>query len=181
VREWLSGLFQSTLSRLLAYALSGVFTAFLVMLFGGRLSAFLKSDIQANVGLLLLLVFFALIGLIAGVERIFMLVNVQRGAPGIIEDERVGETQQLLLETLARVESQPPLNSYTEAELKAELLMRVDQWEGAVSPYLGQEDRHRIQTMRDHIQNQSLKYAREEGADWTKIVKDITSIARTRG
>lgn len=181
MRDWLSGLFQSTLSRLLAYALSGFFTAFLVMVFGGRLAGILKSDIRANVGLLLVLVLFSFIGLAAGVERIVTLIRGRREAPGFIQDERVGETQKLLLETLARVESQPPLNSYTEAELKAELLMRVDQWEGAVAPYLGEEDRHRIQTMRDHIQDQSLKYAREEGADWTKIVKDITSIAGSRG
>lgn len=180
MRDWLSGLFQSTLSRLLAYALSGFFTAFVVMLFGGRLAEFLRSNVRANVGLLLLLVLFSLIGLAAGVERIFTLISQHRVKPRVVQDERVGETQKLLLETLARVESQPPLNSYTEAELKAELLTRVDLWESAVSPYLGQEDRHRIQTMRDHIQNQSLKYAREEGADWTKIVKDITSIVKSQ-
>lgn len=181
MREWISGLFQSTLSRLLAYALSGFFTAFLVMLFGGRLAEFLRSDIQANVGLLLLLVLFSFIGLAAAVERIFVSIRERRGQPGPMRDERVDETQKLLLKTLARVESQPPLNSYTESELRAELLSRVDQWEGAVAPYLGKEDRHRIQVMRDHIQNQSLKYAKEEGADWTKIVKDITSIAMSNG
>lgn len=181
MREWLSGLFQSTLSRLLAYALSGFFTAFLIMLFGGRLAEILNSDIRANVGLLLVLVLFSFIGLAAGVERIVKLIRERKDSPGVIHDERLRETQRLLLETLARVESQPPLNSYTESELKAELLTRVDQWEAAVAPYVGQEEMHRIQTMRDHIQDQSLKYAREEGADWTKIVKDITAIPRTGG
>lgn len=179
MREWLSGLFQSTLSRLLAYALSGFFTAFLVMLFGGRLAEFLTSEIQANVGLLLLLVLFALLGLAAVVERIFAYIRESRGQPGYERDVRVDETQKLLLETLARVESQPPLNEYERAELRTTLLIRVDQWEDAVAPYIGQEERHRIQAMRDHIQNQSLKYAKEEGADWTRIVKDITSIARS--
>jgi len=179
VREWLSGLFQSTLSRLLAYALSGFFTAFLVMLFGGRLSAFLRSEVRANIGLLLVLTLFAFIGLAAGVEHILATMKTRGKGPGRIQDERVEETQSRLLETLAKVESQLPLNSYERAELRAELLSRVDQWEGAVAPYLGEEDRRRIQVMRDHIQNQSLKYAREEGADWTRIVKDITSIARS--
>lgn len=181
VRDWLSGLFQSTLSRLLAYALSGFFTAFLVLLFGGRLAEFLQSDIEVNIGLLLLLVLFSCLGLVAGIERLLAYIREGRGQPVRIRDERVEETQRLLLETLAKVESQLPLNSYERAELRAELLSRVDQWEGAVAPYLGEEDRRRIQAMRDHIQNQSLKYAKEEGADWTKIVKDITSIAQTNG
>lgn len=33
-----------------------------------------------------------------------------------------------------------------------------------------EEKRHRIQAMRDHIQNQSLMYAKGEGADGTKII-----------
>jgi hypothetical protein len=181
VREWLSGLFQSTLSRLLAYALSGFFTAFLVMLFGGRLADLLRSEVQANVGLLLLLFLFALIGLAAGIERIVELAGVRRTKTDKLSDERVSETQRLLLETLARVESQPPLSSASEAELRAELLSRLDQWEVALTPYLGEEEQMRVQTMRDHIQNQSLKYAKEVGADWTRIVKDITSIALSPG
>jgi len=181
VREWLSGLFQSTLSRLLAYALSGFFTAFLVLLFGGRLADLLRSEVQANVGLMLLLVLFSLIGLAAGLERILDYLGERRGQTHRIDDERVSEAQRLLLETLARVASGPPLNSATEAELRAELLFRVDQWELVLVPYLGEEEKQRIHTMRDHIQNQPLKYAKEEGADWTRIVKDITSIARAGG
>jgi len=181
VREWISGLFQSTLSRLLAYALSGFFTAFLVLLFGGRLADLLGSEIQVNVGLLLILVLFSLIGLAAGLERIFDYLGERRERVEIVDDELVSEAQRLLLETLARVQSQPPLNSSTEPELRAELLFRVDQWELVLVPYLGEEEKQRIHTMRDHIQNQSLKYAKEEGADWTRIVKDITSIAKSRG
>ena len=181
MREWLSGLFQSTLSRLLAYALSGFFTAFLVLLFGGRLADLLRSEVQANVGLMLLLVLFSLIGLAAGLERILDYLGERRGQTHRIDDERVSEAQRLLLETLARVASGPPLNSATEAELRAELLFRVDQWELVLVPYLGEEEKQRIHTMRDHIQNQPLKYAQEEGADWTRIVKDITSIARAGG
>jgi hypothetical protein len=179
VRDWLSGLFQSTLSRLLAYALSGFFTAFLVLLFGGRLAEFLRSDIEANIGLLLLLVLFSCVGLAAGIERILASIRERREQAGGMQDERVEKTQKMLLETLAKVESQLPQNSYERAALRAELLSRVDQWEGAVIPYLGEEDKHRIRAMRDHIQNQSLKYAKEAGADWTKIVKDITAIARS--
>ncbi len=179
VRDWFSGLFQSTLSRLLAYALSGFFTAFLVLLFGGRLAEFLRSDVQANIGLLLLLVLFSCLGLAAGIERIMVTIRERREQTGLIQDERVEKTHRLLLETLAKVESELPQNSYERAELRAELLSRVDQWEGAVIPYLGEEERHRIRAMRDHIQNQSLKYAKEVGADWTRIVKDITAIARS--
>lgn len=179
MKDWLSGLFQSTLSRLLAYALSGFFTAVLVLLFGGRMAEFLRSDIQANIGLLLLLVLFSCVGLAAGIERIMFYIRDRREQGGRLRDEQVEETQRLLLETLAKVESQLPQNSYERAELRAELLFRVDQWEGAVIPYLGEEEKHRIKAMRDHIQNQSLKYAKEVGADWTKIVKDITIIART--
>ncbi|MFO8036326.1 MAG: hypothetical protein R6U57_06850 [Anaerolineales bacterium] len=106
-------------------------------------------------------------------------IRERREQTGLIQDERVEKTHRLLLETLAKVESELPQNSYERAELRAELLSRVDQWEGAVIPYLGEEERHRIRAMRDHIQNQSLKYAKEVGADWTRIVKDITAIARS--
>lgn len=181
MREWLSGLFQSTLSRLLAYALSGFFTAFLVLLFGGRLADLLQSEVQVNLGLILILVLFSLIGLAAGVERILENLGEPRAGDIKLDVGRVAEAQRLLLETLARVESQPSLSSGTESELRAELLFRVDQWELVLVPVIGEEEIQRIRTMRDHIQNQSLKYAKEEGADWTRIVKDITAIAQSGG
>ena len=94
-------------------------------------------------------------------------------------DENLEQSQRLLLEKLAKIETGPEIH-YTNAmrDFRSELITHFDQWEGAVEPYISDTDEDRIRKMRAHIQSQSLNHAREEGAEWTQTVKEITYTAR---
>lgn len=179
--EWISKLLQDTLSRTLAAFLSGFLVAALVFAFSSDFAGFLRSEVIANVGLMLILVLFSLIGLATGLSGLWTVLVRYRGAHAARpRDEHVEETQKLLLEKLAVVEAGPEIyTDHVMRDFRAELIARYDQWEGAVEPYIAESDKEQISEMRAHIQRQSLNHARGEATEWSQAVRDITYIARS--
>lgn len=154
----------------------------MVFAFSGDFAAFLRSEVIANVGLLLVLALFGLIGLAAGLSGLWTIIARYRGAHAIRPtDERVEESQRLLLEKLAVVEAGPEMHTeHVMRDFRAELISRYDQWEGAVEPYISEVEKEQVREMRAHIQGRSLNHSRGEGAEWSQAVKDITYAARSK-
>ena len=181
MRDWTSKLFRETISRTLAVFISGFLVAFALFLFSSDFAAFLRGEATVNVGMLLVLALFGLIGVATGLSGLWGVLARYRGAEAVRpRDERVEETQRLLLAKLAVVEAGPEIyGEHPLRDFRAELISFYDQWEGAVEPYVADREKEVIRQMRSHIQGRSLNHSTDEGAEWTQSVKDITYIARS--
>lgn len=174
-------MFADAASKVIATFLAGVILTTLGFLFGGNISGFLRSSIEINLALLLILAFIALIGVSVVIERIWVNYQSSRKKPSIIiRNEELETTQKVLLEKLSKVEAGLKIHvDYSIKKFQSELASSFDQWEVAVQDYITDEKKERIHRTREHMMGRSLNHSRSEAKVWIRTVKDITNYARS--
>jgi len=176
--HWLRTLLSDTFSRTIATLVTGALVPIVLAILSIGLSRFLLQTVTVPLGLVIILVLFASVGLIAGAVPLWELVSIRRKQP---RDEPLENATSSLLTRLSEIETGRRI--HVEAEVHAyhaSTLGLFDQWEISLALHLPAADFEAIRALRAEIAGRSLQHSRQEAGQWVLQVKEWSSKAREK-